>query len=164
MLVFDNSQKKMVKRWGKMIEASLKYCILWRSFFEKSGSFIQNHWKWRPQCTWTDRQTWINPSWAQVLGASTYQVDGAERSCLSSKLMCTGFWECSSREEYKSSQGYIDHMTWVNHTWHCTCFNHPAGRPCAPIWGSQRFQTKDQKFCASFSLPFTHSPKHPIPL
>ena len=41
--VFDNSQKKMVKRRGKMIEASLKYCVLRGSFFEKSDSFIQNH-------------------------------------------------------------------------------------------------------------------------
>ena len=41
--VYDNSQKKMVETLGKMIEASLKYCVLRGSFFEKSDSFIQNH-------------------------------------------------------------------------------------------------------------------------
>ena len=41
--VYDNSQKKMAKTPGKMIEASLKYCVLRGSFFEKSDSFIQNH-------------------------------------------------------------------------------------------------------------------------
>ena len=41
--VYDNSQKKMVERPGKMIEALLKYCVLRGSFFEKSDSFIQNH-------------------------------------------------------------------------------------------------------------------------
>ena len=40
--VYDNSQKKMAKRPGKMIEASLKYCVLRGSFFEKSDSFMQN--------------------------------------------------------------------------------------------------------------------------
>jgi hypothetical protein len=33
--VYDNSQKKMVERPGKMIEASLKYCVLRGSFFRK---------------------------------------------------------------------------------------------------------------------------------
>jgi hypothetical protein len=41
--VYDNLQKKMIERPGKMIEASLKYCVLRGSFLEKSDSFIQNH-------------------------------------------------------------------------------------------------------------------------
>ena len=41
--VYDNSQKKMVETLGKMIEASLKYCVLRGSFFGKSDSFTQNH-------------------------------------------------------------------------------------------------------------------------
>ena len=46
--VYDNSQKNMVETLGKMIEASLKYCVLRRSFFEKSDSLIQNQRFQRP--------------------------------------------------------------------------------------------------------------------
>ena len=41
--VYDNSQKKMVERPGKMIEALLKYCVLRGSFFEKSACWLA-HW------------------------------------------------------------------------------------------------------------------------
>ena len=39
--VYDNSQKKMVKTLGKMIEASLKYCVLRGSFSEMFDSLAR---------------------------------------------------------------------------------------------------------------------------
>ena len=44
---WENSQKN--KRRDKVVEESCKYCILRRSFFERSDSFIQNHRKKEPR-------------------------------------------------------------------------------------------------------------------